>query len=123
MSFINDTPYPALIRGYKIKDGSRGYVRFDIYSVPTGRKVVISDPIVKNVRPATDTVQYTSSLAPGVRKRIEYPVDGKDVWRTVTVYENGKVIHQTTYYSHYSRITGVTLVGKGSTAPAPSPSP
>ena len=113
MSFTNDTPYPVLIRGYKIKDGSSGYVRFDIYSVPTGRKVVISNPTIKNVRPASDTVQYTTSLAPGVRKRVEYPVDGKDVWRTVTVKDaNGKVIHQTTYYSHYSRITGLTLIGK-----------
>jgi len=121
MSFTNDTPYPVLIRGYKIKNGTRGYVRFDIYSVPNGRKVVISAPTIKNIRPATDTVQYTSTLAPGVRKRIEYPVDGKDVWRTVTVYQGGKIIHQTTYYSHYSRITGVTLIGKGSTAPAPTP--
>jgi vancomycin resistance protein YoaR len=116
MSFTNDTPYPVLIRGYKIKDGSSGYVRFDIYSVPTGRKVVISNPTIKNIRPATDTVQYTTSLAPGVRKRVEYPVDGKDVWRTVTVKDaNGKVIHQTTYYSHYSRITGLTLIGKAAT--------
>ncbi len=112
MSWTNDTAYPVLIRGYKIKSGSKGYVRYDIYSVPTGRKVVISNPTIKNIRRATDTVQYTSSLAPGARKRIEYPVDGKDVWRTVTVYRGGKVIHQKTYYSHYSRITGVTLVGR-----------
>jgi hypothetical protein len=58
-------------------------------------------------------VQYTSTLPAGSSKRIEFPVDGKDVWRTVTVYENGKIIHQTTYYSHYARITGVTLIGKG----------
>ena len=112
MSWTNDTAYPVLIRGYKIKSGSKGYVRYDIYSVPNGRKVVIWNPTIKNVRQATDTVQYTSSLAPGARKRIEFPVDGKDVWRTVTVYQGGKVIHQKTYYSHYSRITGVTLVGR-----------
>ena len=112
MSWTNDTAYPVLIRGYKIKNGSKGYVRYDLYSVPTGRKVVISNPTIKNIRRATDTVQYTSSLAPGARKRIEYPVDGKDVWRTVTVYQGGKIIHQKTYYSHYSRITGVTLVGR-----------
>ena len=112
MSWTNDTDYPVLIRGYKIREGSKGYVRYDIYSVPTGRKVVISNPTIKNIRRATDTVQYTSSLAPGASKRIEYPVDGKDVWRTVTVYQGGKVIHQKTYYSHYSRITGVTLVGR-----------
>lgn len=112
MSFTNDTPYPVLIRGYKIKSGSRGYVRFDIYSVPTGRKVVISNPIIKNIRQPSDRVQFTTSLAPGARKRVEYPVAGKDVWRTVTVYQGGKIIHQTTYYSHYSRVDGLTLVGK-----------
>jgi hypothetical protein len=30
----------------------------------------------------------------------------------VTVYQGGKVLHQVTYYSHYSRITGVTMIGK-----------
>ncbi|HEX5014050.1 MAG TPA: VanW family protein [Candidatus Limnocylindrales bacterium] len=113
MSWTNDTDYPVLIRGYKIRDGGRGYVRFELYSVPNGRKVSFSRPIVKNVRPATDTVQYTSTLAPGTRKRIEYPVDGKDVWVTRTVRDaSGKVIHQETYYSHYARITGITLVGR-----------
>lgn len=113
MSFTNDTPYPVLIRGFKIRKGSSGYVRFDLYGVPTGRKVVIGDPTIKNVRRASDTVQYTKSLSPGARKRIEYPVDGKDVWRTVTVLDAaGKVIHKTTYYSHYARITGIVLVGR-----------
>ncbi len=114
MSWTNDTPYPVLIRGYKIQHGSAGYVRFDLYSVPNGRHVVIGNPIVKNVRPASDTRQYTSSLPKGVTKRVEYPVDGMDVWRTVSVYQNGKLLRRTTYYSHYSRITGVLLVGTGS---------
>jgi vancomycin resistance protein YoaR len=114
MSWTNDTSYPVLIRGYKIRNGSRGYVKFDLYSVPNNRKVVISAPVVKNVLPASDTVQHTSTLPAGTSKRVEYPVDGKDVWRTVTVYENGRIIHQTTYYSHYSRITGVLLIGTGS---------
>ena len=114
MSWTNDTSYPVLIRGFKIKKGSAGYVRFDLYSVPTGRKVVIGSPTIKNVRQARDTIQYTSTLSPGASKRIEYPVDGKDVWRTVTVYEGGKVLRKKTYYSHYATITGITLVGKAS---------
>ena len=122
MSWTNDTDYPVLIRGYKIKDGSRGYVKFELYSVPNGRTVVISDPIVKNVRPATDTTQLTSTLAPGVRQRVEFPVDGKQVWRTVTVYDaTGAVVHLTTYYSSYARITGLTLVGAPRTTEAPPP--
>ena len=120
VSWTNDTDYPVLIRGYKIRDGSRGYVRFELYSVPNGRKVTIGKPIVKNVRPASDTIQYTSSLAPGARKRIEYPVDGKQVWRTVTVRDSkGTIIHQVTYYSNYSRITGIVLVGRGETVSDP----
>jgi hypothetical protein len=35
-----------------------------------------------------------------------------DIWRTVTVYQNGKVLHRHTYESHYSGITGVMLIGK-----------
>jgi vancomycin resistance protein YoaR len=125
MSWTNDTDYPVLIRGYKIRNGSRGYVKFELYSVPNGRTVVISNPIVKNVKPATDTTQLTSTLAPGVRQRVEYPVDGKQVWRTVTVYDAaGAVIHQTTYYSNYSRITGLTLIGAPRLADAtPTPPP
>lgn len=122
MSWTNDTDYPVLIRGYKIRKGSSGYVRFEIYSVPTGRTVSISDPVIRNVRNAGDSVVYTSSLAPGARRRIESPVDGMQVWRTVTVKDkNGKVISRTTYYSNYARITGIVLVGKGSTAAEPSP--
>jgi vancomycin resistance protein YoaR len=130
MSFTNDTAYPILIRGYRIKDGGRGYVRFDLYSVPTGRKVSFSTPIVKNVRPATTRTQTTSSLPAGARRQIEYPVAGKDVWVTRTVRNaEGAIIHQETFYSHYSRIDGIILVGKGSsgggggTTPKPSPTP
>jgi vancomycin resistance protein YoaR len=113
MSFKNDTRYPILIRAYRIRDGSAGYVRFALYSVPTGRKVTFSRPIVKNVRPASDTTQYTTSLPPGSSERVEYPADGKQVWVTRTVRaRNGDVLHKETYYSNYARITGVTLIGR-----------
>jgi vancomycin resistance protein YoaR len=116
MSWTNDTDYPVLIRGYKIRKGNSGYVRFELYSVPNGRIVHIGTPTVKNIRRASDTIQYTSTLAPGVTKRIEYPVDGKQVWRTVTVTDaSGKVLHSVTYYSNYSRVTGIVLVGRAPT--------
>jgi vancomycin resistance protein YoaR len=115
MSFINDTKYPILIRGIRWRVGSKGYVRYDIYSVPNGRSVDIGPATVKNYRPATTVYQYTSSLKKGVREQIEFPVAGRDVWRTVTVKDarTGKVIDRRTYYSHYSRITGIILVGTG----------
>jgi vancomycin resistance protein YoaR len=113
MSFTNDTKYPILIRGRGWSEGGSGYVRFDLYSVPNGRKVSFSRPIVRNVRPASDSVQYTSSLRPGASQRIEYPVDGKQVTVTRTVRDRkGKVIHKDTYYSNYARITGIVLIGR-----------
>ena len=129
VSWTNDTDYPVLIRGYQIQKGNAGYVKFELYGVPNGRRVVIGPPTVKNVKPASDSIQLTDTLAPGVRKRIEYPVDGKQVWRTRTVYDAaGAIIHQETYYSNYARITGIVLVGKDVAetppdGPDPTPSP
>jgi vancomycin resistance protein YoaR len=112
MTWTNDTKYPVLIRGINTRNGGKGFVRFDLYSVPTGRKVSISRATVKNVLPGRDSVQYTSSLPTGRSQRIEWPVDGKDVWVTVTVTEKGRLISRRTYYSHYARITGIVLIGR-----------
>jgi vancomycin resistance protein YoaR len=112
MSFTNDTGYPLLIRAYKIRNGTSGYVKFEIYGVPTGRTVTIAPEVVKNIKPAIDTRVETNTLPVGTTQRLESPADGKDVWRTVTVRDaNGNQLYQTTYYSHYSRVDGVTLVG------------
>lgn len=123
MSFVNDTPYPVLIRGINTRSGGIGYVTFKIYSVPNHRKVIISPATVKNVRRATDSVQYTKTLPKGVTQRVEYPVDGMDVWRTVTIRnrKTGKVIRRTTYYSHYSVVNGLTLVGTGGSSSSSTP--
>jgi vancomycin resistance protein YoaR len=124
MSWTNDTDYPVLIRGYRIKEGNRGYVKFELYSVPNGRTVVVGTPTVTNVRRASDSTQLTTTLREGQRKRIEYPVDGKQVWRTVTVYNaDGSVLREKTYYSNYARVTGIVLVGRAPANPAPTPAP
>jgi hypothetical protein len=79
---------------------------------------------VKNIRKAIDTVVYTTTLKPGVRKRIEAVHDGMDVWVTRIVKDStGKVIHKETFYSHYGRVNGVVLVGVEPTTPEPTPTP
>lgn len=119
MRFRNDTTYPILVRGF----ASPGLVRFEIWGPPTGRTVTFSAPTIRNVVRATDSTQYTTSLRPGVRKRIEYPVDGMQVWVTRVVRDaSGAVIHNDTWYSDYKRVNGILLIGKAAT-PAPSPSP
>jgi hypothetical protein len=102
-----------LIRGLGWKNGGKGYVKFEIYSVPTGRKVSFATGQRRNYRSATDTIQYTNSLPSGAAKRIEYPVAGFQVTVVRTVRDkSGKVIHKNTWFSNYARITGITLVGR-----------
>ena len=119
MSWRNDTSYPVLVRGY----ASPGVVRFDLYSVPTGRTVTFTDPIVKNYNPGSDVTQYTTALPPGTAKRVEYPENGQDTWVTRTVKDkDGNVIRTETFYSHYARVNGLLLIGKKA-APAATPEP
>lgn len=109
MRFRNDTAHPVLIKSF----ASPGVVRFDIWSLPNGRTVSWSRPHVTNVVRGYDTVQYTSALRRGERKRIEYPVDGKHVVVTRTVRDaRGRVVNSDTFVSNYHRMVGIVLVGR-----------
>lgn len=124
MTFRNDTDYPIIIRGY----GGNGAVTFELWSVPNGRQVVLSDPVISNQRTAADTTQVSADLAPGTSKRVEYPHDGLDVYVSRTVYgADGNVLHVNEYFSSYGAVSGVTLVGPTPVAPAavetPAPTP
>jgi len=109
MRFKNDTASPILIHGWT----TFGIVNFQLWSIDAGRRVTFSRPIVRNVRPASSIVRYTTSLKPGRRSQYEYPANGKDVWVTRTVRDrSGKVLSRDTFYSHYARVDGVTLIGR-----------
>ena len=110
MRFRNDTSSPILIRGF----ASPGVVRYEIWSVPTGRTVSLSRPSVSNVVQGYDTVVKTASLPRGTSERTEWPVDGKDVVVSRTVRDSSaRVIHHETYVSHYHRMVGINIVGIG----------
>lgn len=118
MKWQNDTKYPVLIRGINSANASR----FDLYTVPLNRTVTFSKPTVRNVRQATTVTEYTSALAPGVRKQIEYEHDGMDVWVTRTVTDNTtkKVVHKETFGSRYGVVNGVILIGRPNAPAAPT---
>jgi vancomycin resistance protein YoaR len=120
MRFRNDTEYPLLVRGTTGVD----FVRFEIWGPPTGRTVTFSAPTIKNVVPATDSVQETTTIPAGTRKRIEYPVKGMQVWVSRTVRDAaGTIIHSNTWYSNYKRVNGIVLVGVKADTPTPTPTP
>jgi len=120
MSFRNDTAYPILIRGY----ASPGVVRFALFSVPTGRKVSFTKPVVTNRNPGVETTQYTTSIPAGTRKRLEYPTIGMQVTVTRTVTDaSGAVIHRDVFNSNYARVDGLTLIGRAASTPSSTPTP
>jgi vancomycin resistance protein YoaR len=110
MRFRNDTGSSLFIRGL----AGGGWVRFEIYSLPTGRSVSFTRPSVSNVRPAVDKIVKTSSLRRGRTDRQEYPANGMNVVVSRIVRDaRGKVIHRNTWVSHYGRVDGILLVGTG----------
>jgi vancomycin resistance protein YoaR len=114
MTFRNDTANVLVIRGMS----GHGWVRFEIYGVPDGRKVSISAPSTWNYRSASDSVVYTTRLAPGVRERVESPITGFDASRSRTVYaKDGTVLHRDTWFSRYAAITGIVEVGATRASP------
>ena len=116
MTFRNDTDHPIVIRGF----GSPGQVTFQIWSVPNGRTVALSTPIIQNARSAIETTQVDTSMAPGTARRVEYPHNGFQATVTRTVYgPGGGIVHQNTWFSDYRVVNGITLVGPTAAAPEP----
>ena len=118
LTFRNDTEYPIVLRGY----GSPGQVTFQVWSVPTGRTVALSDPYITDRRSAIETTQVDTSLAPGTSRRVEYPHDGFKATVSRTVYgPDGSILHENTWFSDYRTVNGITLVGPTPEAPPPPP--
>ncbi len=116
MTFRNDTANPIVIRGF----GGNGFVTFQIWTVPTGRSVVLTDPATSNHRTATETRVVDPSMAPGTARRVEFPHNGHDVTRTRYVYAaDGSLLHQNTYFSSYRTVNGITAVGPTAASAAP----
>jgi vancomycin resistance protein YoaR len=119
MTFQNDTPDPILIRAY----AADGFVRFDLWGVPTGRTISLSTPYVTNTRAARDLTVTDPSLAPGTSVRDESPHDGMNVSVTRRVYEaDGTLLHENTFFSPYRTVDGIVRVGPRP-APADPPEP
>ncbi|HET8587739.1 MAG TPA: VanW family protein, partial [Candidatus Limnocylindria bacterium] len=120
MTFRNDTPDPIVIRSYT---GS-GWVRFDLWGVPTGRSVTLTKPIVRNVRYASDLTEVDSGMKPGTSMRLETPHNGMDVSVTRYVRDaKGQLIHTDLFTSHYSPVNGRLVTGPKAAPPPPTPDP
>jgi vancomycin resistance protein YoaR len=113
VSFKNDTKGPIVIRTFRTRSGGRGWVRYEIWGVPDGRTVSLSKPSVSNVRQATTSTRYVSTLPTGVKEQVEYPANGMDVSVNRVVRDrNGRVIHSETFRTHYVLWNGIIEIGR-----------
>ena len=109
MSFTNDSQYPIVIRGINKKRT----VTFEIWGVPDGRTVTLSDPKVTNQQTASEFYEFTDTLAPRVTQTVEYKASGFNSVVVRTVRDaSGNILHQDTISSSYRNVNGVILVGR-----------
>ena len=98
----NDTDAPVFLWSWNDYTS----VTFDVWSVPTGRTVVFSNAVQSRFVDVPADQPADPAFIPGSK------VAGRDVVRTRTVYADGKVLHQDTFFSRYAPVWG---------GPAPAP--
>lgn len=92
----NDTRYPVLIKAYPYAAA----LRFDLISVPNGRRVVIGDPLQWNFMNPAPGQPADPAYLPGAL------VQGRDVSRSWTVWEGDTIVHDQAFASHYVPVWG-----------------
>lgn len=104
LKWKNDTDAPVFLWSWT--DATS--VTFDVWSVPTGRTVTFSNAFQSRFVDVPADQPADPAFLPGAK------VAGRDVVRTRTVLEGGKVLHQDTFFSRYVPVWG---------GPAPTPVP
>jgi len=113
MTFRNDMKHPIFIRGIRTRSGGTGWVTYEIWGIPEGRRISVSKPSVSNIRQATTTEVPVDTLPKGERNQIEYPSNGMDVSVTRVVRNaGGSILHRDTWISHYTLWNGIIEVGQ-----------
>ncbi len=131
MSWRNDSEYPVMIRS----SARPGVVSFSVYAVAVnnrvavgggsrvpgpanvtyrvanGRTVTFATSAKRNYLNAGSSTQRTTSLPAGTVRVVEYATDGFDITVTRTVREGSTVLHRNTWFSHYAKVDGLTLIG------------
>jgi hypothetical protein len=92
----NDSASPLFLWSW-VSDTS---VTFDVWGLPTGRTVAFSEPLQRNFVDLPPDQLADPAFPAG------YAIRGREVMRTRTVMEGGKVLHQDTFWSHYAPVWG-----------------
>ncbi len=108
--FRNDTGAYVLIQPEL--DLTQGRLTFNFYGTKPSRTVERIGPEISNVRqPEPPLYQVDPALAPGVKKQVDWAVDGRDVVVTRVIKQGDQVLRQDKFVSKYQPWRAVYLVG------------
>jgi vancomycin resistance protein YoaR len=112
LRFTNDTPYHLLIETET--DLRSLSVTFRFYSTSDGRTVQKDGPYIENVVPhGPPLYEESADLRPGQIKQVDYAVDGFDATVYRTVYRDGQLLYQDTFFSQYMPWRAIYQVAPG----------
>lgn len=94
---------------------SNDIITFQLWGVNPGWQVDASQPVIKNMVKADQTMQYEKdpTMPAGQSLLVEHAEDGFDVTINRVVKQAGQVISNQTFSAHYVPSHNVTLVGTG----------
>lgn len=122
LKFTNDTPYWLLMETYVNPAAST--ITWKFYSTSDGRTIDYTTTGPQNVVPAPKPLyRENPELAQGEVKQVDWEADGADVTVNRTVYRNGTVYLQDTFYTHYQPWQAVYEYGPGTEGYPPPEEP
>jgi vancomycin resistance protein YoaR len=112
LRFRNDTDHYLLIQTETDED--EGTLTFKFYGSPTGREVLVSDPVESNiVKYDRPLYEETADLPKGIIKQVDWAKNGLDVSVTRVVKQGETILHNDEIVSHYRPWRAVYQVGTG----------
>ena len=110
LKFKNDMAFYILMKTET--DPEAATVTFRFYGTDQGRVVEMSGPAQSNEVPHGPPVYKGDPTLPlGTKKQMEWPHDGMDVTILRNVFEDGAIIHEDHFFSHYAPWSATYLLG------------
>jgi vancomycin resistance protein YoaR len=118
--FQNDSDYWLLMETY-VDPGART-ITWKFYSTSDGRTVEWDNTGVQNVVDAPETVyEENDELDKGEVKQVDWEAEGADVTVTRVVYQNGEVLFEDSFTTHYRPWAAVYQYGPKTPGYPPDP--
>jgi len=112
LKFKNDTPYWLLMEAYVNRSASR--ITWKFYSTYDGREMEwLTTGLTNIVEPKKPLYQLNEDLPSGEIKQIDWEAEGADVTVSRTVFRDGSVLFEDSFFTRYAPWRAVYEYGPG----------